>query len=243
MTKCKLKKTKSNIDDFLDSKSYIYSYSYNKAYGLTLGFVLSVFFCSKIESPLKRITYLFFVGNEITKDELLFQKRKLTEKFLLNLIFKNSKNKNYISKKDLREITGLKTKPTFNKYFGEFLKANGLFNKRKFTLYELYKILKYWQGDDKWIIMKAFTKKVLSEKITSGNYEFLEEKINYTTKSSKLYKKHNYISPNIIKSSLDDSVYLKAIEDNEVNYVEFLYQINLYKQIEEIIENKRSSVG
>lgn len=239
MTNSKLKRTKSDFDVLLDSNSYIYSYSYNKANGLTLGFVLSVFFCSKIESPLKRIIYLFFVNNEITKEELLFQKQKLSEEYFLNLIFKKSKNKNYISKKDLREITGLKTKPTFNKYFGEFLKENGLFNKRRFTLSELYEILKYWQGDDKWIIMKAFTKKELSEKITSGNYEFLEEKINYSTKSSKSYKKHNYISPNIIKSSLNDSDYLKAIEDNEVNYVEFLYQINLYKQIEEIIKTKK----
>lgn len=242
MTKSKLRKTKSNLDALLDSSSYIYSYSYNKAHGLTLGFVLSVFFCSKIENPLKRITYLFYMSNEISKNDLLFQKHKLTDKYFLNLIFKKSKNKCYISKNELREITGIKTRPTFNKYFGEFLKENGLFNKRKFTLYELYKILKYWQGDDKWIIMKAFTKKELSEKITSGNYEFLEEKINFTTKHSKIYKKHNYISPSTIKSSLDDSDYSKAIDNEEVNYVEFLYQISLYKQIEEITKNKRSSV-
>lgn len=71
-------------------------------------------------------------------------------------------------------MTGLEDRSTFNKYFNEVLRENGLEKRRKFTLPELFIIFEFWQEDDKWGRMKAFSKKELTEKFTGNNYSELE---------------------------------------------------------------------
>ena len=138
---------------------------YNKANGLSLGFLVHVFFCSKVKEPEEKLIYLFYVAGIITHYELKYERNKLTKQYLLQKIFNLSNNKVYLTKIELRQLVGLEDRGTFNKYFSKHLKANNLEIKRAFTLQELFIIFEFWQEDDKWSRMKAFSKKLISRDI------------------------------------------------------------------------------
>ncbi|MFD2890871.1 hypothetical protein ACFS5J_02465 [Flavobacterium chuncheonense] len=153
----------------LDNKIFVPSY--NKEKGLTLGFVLSVLFCSKIKNFERKIVYIFYIGNFI--DLRTIERDSSLNEFLLAKIFELSGDRKYIKRKDIRELKGLTDRTTFNKYFANL----GLEKKRSFTLFELYTILEFWQGKEgNWGRMKSFTKKELTVRFTNSNYDFLAEK-------------------------------------------------------------------
>ena len=163
--------------------------------GVNAGFILSVLFCSKIESIERQIIYIFYMCNIIPHEFLKHKSDKLNKEFLLKLIFELTANKKYIPKKDLRQLTGLEDKGTFNKYFSKHLKANNLDSKRAFTLHELFIIFEFWQEDDKWSRMKAFSKKELAKKYTNNNYDELELIMTDNVLDVDFYKNHDYIKP------------------------------------------------
>jgi hypothetical protein len=163
--------------------------------GLNLGFILSVLFCSKIENIERQLIYIFYIGNIIPHEFLKYQREKLNKEFLLKLIFALSGEKKCIPKKDLRFSTKLEDKGTFNKYFGAHIKKLGLSKNKSFTLYETFKILEFWQGDDKWGRMEAFSKGELAERFMHGNYNALEEIMIDEVFKYDEYAHHNYIKP------------------------------------------------
>ena len=182
---------------------------------------MHVFFCSKVKEPEEKLIYLFYVAGIITHYELKYERNKLTKQYLLQKIFNLSNNKKYLTKAELRKLTGLEIKDTFNKYFNEHLKENNLYKKRKFTLQELFIIFEFWQEDDKWNRMKAFSKKELARKYTNNNYDELELIMTDNILDIDHYKNHDYIKPgdkkklnNVVKDILES----KGVTNSEILY-------------------------
>jgi len=176
----------------MEIENTILSPTYNREKGLTLGFVLSVLFCSKIEEVDRQVIYLFHVGRIL--DLRKIGKDELTHKFLLQKIFDVTRDKKLVKKQDLRMLTKF-SKPTFNKYFDKHLESLGLSMSRSFSLSETFKILQFWQGEDKWGRMKAFTKIELAERFTNKSYDNLELEITHTIIDFNYYSGHDYIKP------------------------------------------------
>lgn len=184
----------------------IFNPYYNKANGVNIGFIFSVFLCSKIEEIDRQITYLLYIANIIPHEFLKENRERINYNYLLQLIFKLSNKKKLVKLKDLREITALSAKETFDKHFKEFLIANNLEDRRVFTLPETYKILKFWQGQDKVGRIEAYTKNELASRFFNGNYEALEIQYtnhlnngNYDIEKFNLeyYKNNTYLKPEI----------------------------------------------
>jgi len=184
----------------------IFNPYYNKANGISIGFILSVLLCSKIKEVEREIIYLFYIANIIPHEYLKVNKEQINYEFLLKLIFKLSKNKKLVKLKDLRDITSLSAKETFDKHFNDFFIANKLENRRIFTFSETYKILKFWQGQDKIGRIEAYTKNELASRFFNGNYENLEIQFtNYLNNGTydikkfnrDYYSKNTYIRPAI----------------------------------------------
>jgi hypothetical protein len=196
---------------------------YIKTNGLSLGFLIHLFLTSKIEEPERKLIYLFYVVGLISHYELKYERNKLTKHYLLQKIFNLSNNKKYLTKAELRKLTGLSVKDTFNKYFSEHLIANNLESKRKFTLQELFVIFEFWQADDKWGRMKAFSKKELAKRFTNNNYDQLELMMTDNLLDIDYYKNHDYIKPgdakklnNVVKGILES----KGVSDSDILYEE-----------------------
>ena len=193
--------------------------------GVNAGFILSVLFCSKIESIERQIIYIFYMCNIIPHEFLKHKSDKLNKEFLLKIIFELTANKKYIPKKDLRQLTGLEDKGTFNKYFGEHISNIGLSNNRAFTLSETYQILQFWQGDDKWGRMEAFSKGELANRFTNGNYDELEIEMTNEIFAYDDYNHHDYIKPADTKKFINrvlDKESLNTVYDKDFN-VDYLY--------------------
>ena len=194
---------------------------YIKANGLSLGFLIHLFLTSKIKEPEKKLIYLFYILNIISHNELKYERKKLTKQYLLQKIFNLSNNKVYLTKIELRQLTGLEDRGTFNKYFSKHLKANNLDSKRAFTLHELFIIFEFWQEDDKWSRMKAFSKKELAKKYTNNNYDELELIMTDNVLDVDFYKNHDYIKPghekrlNEVTKSILES---KGVTNSEIFY-------------------------
>ncbi|XLS29866.1 hypothetical protein ACJD0Z_03350 [Flavobacteriaceae bacterium M23B6Z8] len=200
---------------------------------LTIGFILSVFFCSKIKSTERKILYIFYIGNLIPH-EFLKEHREIIDKvFLVNLLCKLSGDKKYIKKEDIRRLTGLEDKTTFNKYFGERLLQLGISKNKRFTLLEFFKILRFWQGDDKWGRMQAFTKGELAKKFTSGNYDELELQMTNAIFTPNFYRHHDFIKPADAKKFLNDildteSLQISYDEIFEIDDLVFFFLVYLH---------------
>lgn len=178
----------------IDEKLFTNPY-YIKINGLSLGFIVHVFLTSKIIEPERKLIYLFYVAGIITHYELKYERNKLTKRYLLQKIFNLSNNKVYLTKIELRQLTGLKDRGTFNKYFSKHLKANKLDKIRAFTLQELFIIFEFWQEDDKWNRMKAYSKNELAKKYANNNYDELELIMTDNILDIDHYKNHDYIKP------------------------------------------------
>ena len=219
------------------SRNKAFSPSYNKEHGLTLRFIMSVMLCSTIEEFERQVIYLFHIGNII--DLRTIDRSSLTNDFLLQKILDLSGDKKYITKKDLREITGLHDRSTFNKYFAEHLINCGLSKNRGFTLLETFQVLEFWQGDDKWGRMEAFTKRELAERFMDDRYDNLEFEITNDIIASENYLHHDYIKPADAKkfttSVLKEDV--KALEllneeEFDIDYLGFFFFIFLFNYLE-----------
>ena len=154
--------------------------------------------------------------------------RKLDKEFLLKLIFELSAEKKIIPKKDLRFLTTLEDKGTFNKYFGEHINRLGLSRNKLFTLYETFQILKFWQGDDKWGRMAAFSKGELANRFMEGNYDELELKMTDKVFNYDEYRHHDFIKPadakRFINEVLDkESLELIYEEEFDVDYLTYFF--------------------
>lgn len=195
---------------------------------VSAAFILSVLFCSKIESFERNVIYIFYMCNIIPHDLLKYDREKLDKAFLLQLIFEHSANKKFVPKKDLRALTGLEDKSTFNKYFDEHLNNLGLSVNRAFTLKETYAILQFWQGDDKWGRMEAFSKGELAKRFMNGNYAELEKQMVDNILDYNNYYHHDYIKPadakKFINNVLDkDSISTIYEEDFSADYLSFFF--------------------
>lgn len=195
---------------------------------VNVGFILSVLFCSKIENIERQIIYIFYMCNIIPHEFLKNKREKLDKEFLLKLIFELSADKKFIPKKDLRTLTNLEDKGTFNKYFNEHLKKLGLSKNKSFTLSETFQILQFWQGDDKWGRMEAFSKGELANRFMNGNYDELELKMTDEVFNYDEYRHHDFIKPadtkRFINKVLDkESLVLIYEEDFDVDYLYYFF--------------------
>ncbi len=168
--------------------------SYAKKNGITIGFVLSYLFCADdFNKPINKVIYFMHIANFIDLKKI--NRSEITNEYLLKIIFNYTKGKKLIKKSELREGLGLNSRDTFNKYFGEHLKSCGLENKRVFTLSETFEILKFWQDDDKWGRLEAFTKKELVMDYLKFSYDDLELKMTNELFDYDYYKNHDLIKP------------------------------------------------
>lgn len=200
--------------------------------GVNAGFILSVLFCSKIESIERQIIFIFYMCNIIPHEYLKYKRKKIDKEFLLKLIFGLSGNKKYIPKKDLRTLTNLEDKGTFNKYFGEHINKLGLSKNKSFTLSEAFQILQFWQGDDKWGRMEAFSKGELAKRFMNGNYDELELKMTAEVFNYDEYKHHDFIKPADTKKLINkilDKESLNTVYDKDfsVDYLHYFFLIYL----------------
>ena len=166
--------------------------------------------------------------NIIPHEFLKNKREKLDKEFLLKLIFELSADKKFIPKKDLRTLTNLEDKGTFNKYFNEHLKKLGLSKNKSFTLSETFQILQFWQGDDKWGRMEAFSKGELANRFMNGNYDELELKMTDEVFNYDEYRHHDFIKPadtkRFINKVLDkESLVLIYEEDFDVDYLYYFF--------------------
>jgi len=207
--------------------------AYNRENGVTLFFLISVFFCSNIRTTKRQLIYIFYIINDQeVVDYLKHNKSLLTDQYLLNKIFNLSNNKKYFKKGDIRSLVGLK-KDTFNKYFGKYLEKCGLSKTRVYSLEETYKILSFWQGDDKWDRMKAFTKKELISTL-SMNYETLEVEMTNEVFSIEEYKNQDYFKVADVKKyfgSIEEKVEVLLKKDFNCDYLFFFFCSHLLGEI------------
>ena len=203
---------------------------YAKKNGITLGFILSYLFCSdNFNKPISKVIYFMHIANFIDLKKI--NKSEITNEYLLKIIFNYTKNKKLIQKSELREATGLTSRDTFNKYFGEHLISCDLENKRIFTLSETFEILQFWQDDDKWGRLKAFTKKELAFDYLKSSYDDLELKMTNEMFDYDYYKNHDLIKPADAKKFIlkygDDIAISKIKDDVDGDYLDFFFHIFL----------------
>jgi len=165
---------------------------------LTPLFLLSVFFCSTIESTDRLIIYLLFISNNISYDYLRSIRGEIDVNLVMELLFELSNDKKVITKKELRRLIDLQDRKTFNKYFNAHLESLGILKNRSYTLRQVYEILVFWIGEEniiqnKFIRLRAFTKKELVSSFTDGKYEDLELGMDNIIDGS--YKNYDYIKP------------------------------------------------
>ena len=116
-----------------------------------------------------------------------------------------------IPKKMLYQITGLKSKTTFNEQFKTYFEANDLIGRKSFTMLEAYKILEFWQGECKWGRMQAEKKEMLADIIHNGNYERTAEE--FRGALGKEGYRPNLISPKKIKQLIE---HVNLTEENQI---------------------------
>ncbi|PRP66265.1 hypothetical protein [Nonlabens agnitus] len=98
----------------------------------------------------------------------------------------------------IRDIIGVQSRTTFNKYFGDFIKENNLSKRNGFTLLEAYKLLEFWQGEGKWGRFKAAKKQKLANILHNKNYERTAEEFRGAVDLDEY--KPNLLSPKTIKN-------------------------------------------
>ena len=116
-----------------------------------------------------------------------------------------------IPKKVLYQITGLKSKTTFNEQFKTYFEVNDLIGRKSFTMLEVYKILEFWQGEGKWGRMQAAKKEMLADIIHNRNYERTAEE--FRGALGKEGYRPNLISPKKIKQLIE---HIDLTEENQI---------------------------
>ncbi|WP_430411316.1 hypothetical protein [Kordia sp.] len=174
----------------------IFSPHYNRKHDVHLAFILRLIFWSRFKTPERRAIYFLFGVGKINLR--INNSNSFTKDSLLHHIFDLTQNRKIVKKAEIRGITGL-SKDTFNKYFRNYLQDKDLTRRKIFTFSEVYSILEYWQGDEKWGRMKAFTKNELSKLFTDGSYEELEINMTNEVMSHHKYKSQNKIAPKNVK--------------------------------------------
>lgn len=189
----------------MNSIEKIFSPAENRR-NMCLFFFIAVMFCSNIKCFRKKVIYIFHILGIIDLRKIEKPIKDITEDYLLECIFNTFGDKKIIKKKTLRELTLLKDRETFNKYFKDHLHKNDLIGNKAFTIREVYGILQFWQGDDKWIRMESFSKGELADLFTNGKYEDLEMKMtnhSILILSKEEYFKKNYIKPATAKKFIE----------------------------------------
>ncbi|WP_281989726.1 hypothetical protein [Aquimarina aggregata] len=186
----------------------------NRKKGMNHWFFLGIMLNSNIRSTQRRIIYVFHICHLI--DLKAIDQSELTKEYLLQFIFKLSEGKTVIKKGHIRKLTAL-NKDTFNAYFDDHLKEIDLYKRRIFTIKETYQILQFWQGNEKWGRMEAYTKRELANLFTQGNYENLAiDMIDNSIFTEQEYYERHYIKPADVKKIADSS-----IENKEKNLNKF----------------------
>ncbi len=146
--------------------------------------------------------------NEITNEKLVS---------ILDSIF------NYkITKKELYKITNC-SKNTFNKKLNNYLTANSLNGRRKFSLTETYGILNEWQGEGKWWgAMESIKKEKLAIFFSNGDYKKIAKEFELKF-GKEFYKNNDKFSPKEVKELL---IHIDEIESEESKRLLGLGEIN-----------------
>lgn len=229
---------------------------YYKQHGITLKFIISTLFCSKIESTERSIIYILYIANIIPHEFLKNKSDRINNVFLKELLTKLIGNEKILYLKDIREMIGIKDSETFKKYFtdssayksykekSKYLKHLNT-NARKFTLNEVSELLEFWQGSDKKGRFEAYTKEELAIRLfesygKSYRKEKLEERLDkhirnhsYNEEYSKIeyYKAHDFIKPKIAINLLNEIRCERNIDIEEDTYEdehELLFFFGLY---------------
>ncbi|TQD40295.1 hypothetical protein [Haloflavibacter putidus] len=192
--------------------------------------------CSKLKSSVKTIVYIQYISNSIDRDKLINYRKEYSYEYLLNQIFVNSDDNRFIKKEYLRALTGLNDKSTFNKYFRTFLKKNNLEKRRKFSIREVYSIIKFWQGEGNFLRIEPFTKMELAKRFTKGNYEMLST--NFFIDPTK-YRHHDFLSPKMVKQNINEFIKVDCLEkekfleeeDLGMDYLKFCYMLFVWGKV------------
>ncbi|MFD2915833.1 hypothetical protein [Psychroserpens luteus] len=206
---------------------------YNKKRGMTVGFLISVIFCSERKDIEDQVIVIMYIANAIEYDLIKHNRDKLTKRFLLQRIFDLSANKKYVSKLELRQLVNMEDKGTFNKYYNKHLLELGLTTNKRFTLSELYKILEINQGSHDWNRLAVYSKRELANEYKNGNYEDLELEMTNKIFDFETYKNRDYILPAdahlFIKnkaSKKDNNIDIADYEKDQLSF--FFYSFLLY---------------
>ncbi|WP_203293585.1 hypothetical protein [Luteirhabdus pelagi] len=117
-----------------------------------------------------------------------------------------------IYKKDFLKIFNVSNN-TFNKYFEEHIKLNGLEGRRKYTLLEASEIINEWQGNEPWGYFEAITKENMVKGLALRDYRVLANDLN------KRFEKEytmNKFSPARVKQFLE---HIDAHETKEASNI------------------------
>ncbi len=190
--------TKEEILLFLE---YAFTEDHNRKYGLNIGYIVYKLFFSDISDRKEAIGHLLDVDGLIDIKKLEKDNITITKSFLLKTILKAFPSDCIVTKKQLREITGLKNRPTFNEYFGNHIKNLGL-KGHNFSMLEAYEILKITQDNEIWGRMKLFKKKELVS-LFKRNYESLEVELSNVNENLDSYIGPHYVMPIYANRLLD----------------------------------------
>ena len=176
----------------------------------SLGFIIGCLIKYNFKTFKRFIIYIFHYLGFLNLSEK--KSNEFSDKEIIDILTQIHPEK--IEKKLLYALTNL-SKTTFNKHFKEFFIKNNFKGKRKFTLYEVYVILKEWQGEGKWSVLESLNKNRIAEIISSGNYKKLASEFHLIDAN---YKNKNKFSPKEVK------LFLKHIDlDNSEKEEELLH--------------------
>ncbi|MGQ1908216.1 hypothetical protein ACT3CE_00370 [Marinifilum sp. RC60d5] len=116
------------------------------------------------------------------------------------------------------------SKNTFNHKFRECLEEKGYQNKRTFTLFQAYDIVKVWAKDEFWYRLEAFTKAELVEYLHQRNYKKLADEFKTYLGDEKIYKENDKFSPKMIYSFLEHIGYEKD-EIKEIFFAKYYKEV------------------
>jgi len=178
----------------------IFKYSYNRDKGLRFGFLLQIMFCSNIRDLERRLIYILHVAKLIPDDLIKYHGDKLDRAFLLNFIFQKTQGRKIVPAATVRGLVTLEDRGTFSKYFKSRYEG-----RRKFTLLEVYEILKEWYGDDFIVVFDSLKKGDLANRFADANYERFEEQItNNGIVDINAYIKQDFIKPKSLLTYIED---------------------------------------
>lgn len=226
----------------MEKKEKSLSYSLQKKNNLNLAYLMSIIFGGKFNSLKNETIYILHLVNAIDLREI--SSKHISEEGLIYYLLEIIGDDLKFKKNFFYELTGLKSKDTFRKYFNKTIAKLGLEKRKSFTIKESFELLLDWQGDLNFGRVSSFSKKEMKDIFTNNNYdrlfEFIEKNEGIESVDLDDYKTKDKISPKKYKSLLKKSSFelqLKRLDKdfylNILSVVLFLFFIvKLEKSVE-----------